>query len=99
MRLDYWDESMVTGFPQIDNTYRQMAEDLARLQRAIACGDHRQVQTTLTPCIVALQNHFAVEEGLMREHGYPLVEQHGNTHNTFCACCGVTRAAWMPGRA
>jgi hemerythrin-like metal-binding protein len=83
MRLDYWEESMVTGFTRIDNTYRQLAEDLGRLQRAIAIGDARELGNTLGPCIRNLEAHFAYEVGLMREHRYPLVEQHGNTHDAF----------------
>jgi len=83
MRLDYWDASMETGFPQIDKTYSQLAQNLADLQRGLAVSDPQSLLATLTPMIRRLDEHFTEEEELMRRYGYPLVEQHVNTHNTF----------------
>jgi len=83
MRMDYWDESMLTGFPEIDNTYRLVAEHLAAIRHAATLGNNAVVTTTLSATIHLLEAHFVHEERLMSQHGYHLLDQHRRVHNTF----------------
>lgn len=81
-----WTDTLLTGIDEIDKQHRVIFDVLARLEMAISSDDK---WSAVHFAVVELTNfaniHFAVEEALMRLHGYPDLDAHIAAHKTFSA--------------
>jgi hemerythrin len=79
-----WDTTLVMGVPELDEQHQELFERLDGLLNAIRRGSSRdEVGRTLAFLCVYAQTHFAAEEALMRETGYPALADHKAQHDGF----------------
>lgn len=84
-----FDDSLATGFPDIDEQHRLFLDMLAELGTRIQQGRHRQgVLDAFQGMRAYADGHFSDEEALMAEKGYPELPAHQQLHNTFRAMAG-----------
>ncbi|MDP3513223.1 MAG: bacteriohemerythrin, partial [Sulfuritalea sp.] len=81
-----WTDSLLTGIDEIDAQHQVLFDVLARLELAVSSEDK---WSAVHFAIVELTNfmniHFAVEEALLRLHGYPELDAHIAAHRAFSA--------------
>ena len=86
MTLLHWRPSMSLGVPVIDADHRALIEILNRLHFMIRAGDEqREVAAVLRELIDYVRCHFAREEALMRQCGYPGLDRHVARHRDLAA--------------
>ncbi|WP_428560869.1 MAG: bacteriohemerythrin [Solidesulfovibrio sp. DCME] len=79
-----FDDSLRTGFDDIDEQHRYFLDMLGELAQRIEDGQHRQgVLDALQGMRVYAEGHFADEEALMARLGYPALDAHRRLHGTF----------------
>jgi hemerythrin len=76
-----WDEALAVGDPTIDSDHRRMIELIAQLELA-ACSafDCAAIGRTLRDLADLCREHFAREELLQRDIGFPETESHRTAH-------------------
>lgn len=81
-----WTDELLTGIAEIDAQHQVLFDCLKRLKEAISLEERWSV------CHFALDEvadfariHFAVEESLLRLHGYPALAAHIAEHRAFSA--------------
>jgi len=78
-----WSPSLAVGVPMIDAQHQELFRRAERLILALRGGDRSEV----APLVVYLQDyaasHFADEERLMTEIGYPELDLHRAAHEAF----------------
>lgn len=81
-----WTDTLLTGIEEIDDQHQVLFDVLARLELAVSSDDK---WSAVHFAVVELTNfvniHFAVEEALMRLHGYPDLDAHIAAHKAFSA--------------
>ncbi|MFA7317516.1 MAG: bacteriohemerythrin [Sulfuricella sp.] len=77
-----WNESLhALGIPSMDSEHRGLINLVNELSDAVAHGcDCEQVRRQMEKALDFAAEHFAHEEDLMRQHGFPGVEQHAAEH-------------------
>lgn len=75
-----WSESLATGHQQIDEQHQSIFQSLEHLETAVREDRAMYAVYAITRLTHYVQNHFAAEEALMRQHGYPGIEQHIAEH-------------------
>lgn len=83
MHQHHWHQSMETGFPKIDDYHRKLAEYLSMLETAMIDGNRAGVAMLIENVIDHLEDNFPYEEQLMRQHDYPMLEDHLRVHESF----------------
>ncbi|HET9595343.1 MAG TPA: hemerythrin family protein [Anaeromyxobacteraceae bacterium] len=79
-----FDDTLITGLPELDRQHRELFVRLDALIEAIRRGSSRQeVGHTLAFLRQYVVTHFADEEVLMREVGFPGREEHTAEHAAF----------------
>ena len=79
-----WTDELLTGIEEIDHQHQVLFDCLARLQESVT-SDERWSATHYALIELAdfAHIHFAVEEALLRLHGYPLLSAHIAEHQSF----------------
>jgi methyl-accepting chemotaxis protein len=81
-----WSTALQVGFGEIDRQHQTLIDIANRLNAAMQSGQGRSACGTLLNELVDYTvNHFAFEEGLMRQHGYPAQEHHLEQHRKLIA--------------
>lgn len=77
-----WNESRHSvGIALIDSQHRELIERVNKIANGVAKRDHSEpVQEMLGDLILFASEHFAVEERLMAEYGFPDMESHIEEH-------------------
>lgn len=77
-----WNESRHSvGIALIDSQHRELIERVNKIANGVAKRDHSEpVQEMLGDLILFAREHFAVEERLMVEYGFPDMESHIEEH-------------------
>ncbi len=78
-----WDPSLALGVEEIDAQHRELFARAGRLREAIRGNDRTQVEPLVGYLGEYVLEHFAAEERLMRDHGYPGVAAHRAAHERF----------------
>lgn len=79
-----FDDSLRTGFEDIDDQHRMFLDMLSELGAQITARQHRQGLLDALQGMRAYANgHFDDEEALMTTRGYPELEAHCRLHETF----------------
>jgi hemerythrin-like metal-binding protein len=84
MPQECYDDSLTTGFDDIDAQHRLFLEMLAELGGQIEAGHQRQgVLDAIQGMRLYADGHFADEEALMAGKNYPELPAHVQLHQTF----------------
>ncbi|MBF0137776.1 MAG: bacteriohemerythrin [Magnetococcus sp. DMHC-1] len=76
-----WHAGLDTGIEVVDVQHRQLANIMNTLHQAVRDGQASQsIGQTLQELISYTRTHFDMEEGLLRQHGYPELTAHQNKH-------------------
>lgn len=77
-----WEENRhALGIPSIDQQHRDLMDLVNELTEAVAHGcDFEQALRQMEKILDFAAGHFAHEEALMRQHGFPGLEQHAAEH-------------------
>lgn len=79
-----WEPLMETGVAEIDRDHRELVDRINELGQAMRKGEGRQKIAELLAFLNRyVQEHFLMEEALMRASGYPGLEQHQARHEQF----------------
>ena len=79
-----WTDSLLTGINEIDQQHQVLFDVLARLELAVSSEDKwSAVHFAIVDLTNYINVHFAVEEALMRMHGYPELDAHIAAHRAF----------------
>ncbi|HEX7489485.1 MAG TPA: bacteriohemerythrin [Anaeromyxobacteraceae bacterium] len=79
-----WDTTLVMGVPALDEQHQELFQRVDALLDAIRRGSSREeVGRTLSFVCDYVQTHFAAEEALMLESGYPALSDHKAQHDAF----------------
>lgn len=72
------------GIDSIDDQHRQLIEMINDLSRHMSLGDSRPVLGSLLEKLYAFAlSHYAYEESLMEQTGYPSLEEHRQEHRNY----------------
>jgi hemerythrin len=80
-----WTPALSVGVPDIDAQHRELFRRGERLITALRAGDRGEVLPLLAYLDEYVVHHFAAEERLMKEVGYPGREAHAAAHQAFRA--------------
>jgi len=84
LRLAEWDDSLLTGMPEVDRHHRAMIEAINGYFTKMMDGDGGAGSMEMIKTLSAtMQNHFAEEEALMTRNAYPDLPKHRATHQSF----------------
>lgn len=87
-----WTDSLLTGIHEIDEQHQVLFDVLARLELAVSSEDKwSAVHFSIVELTNFINIHFAVEEALMRMHGYPELEAHIAAHRAFSADLAIIK--------
>lgn len=79
-----WTKELETGNAQIDAEHRELIQAINRLLQACAAGRERgELSSTIDFLVQYTKTHFAHEEGLQVQSGYPDYENHKQYHRWF----------------
>jgi hemerythrin len=81
MSLITWRKEFETGIPEVDHEHRELVTLINRLSDDVIAGaDKERVQAFLGEVFARIAAHFALEESVMRKHGYDEYEAHKAEH-------------------
>ncbi len=81
MALLQWSEKLSVGVIEMDRQHRKLVDLVNRLYDAMASGQGDDIKKDiLTELVMYTKVHFAAEERLMRECGYPQFAAHQVLH-------------------
>jgi hemerythrin-like metal-binding protein len=76
-----WTDEFATGVETVDNQHRQLVEIVNKFDEAARRGKGSRIMNEiLTDLIGYTAEHFAHEEQVIEELGYPKLEMHQNQH-------------------
>lgn len=78
-----WDEQLNTGIQVIDSQHRRIVEYINSLYDASLTHNRNDVEQVLQNLVDYTLSHFAFEESLMEEAGYPFINGHKRVHELF----------------
>jgi len=78
-----WRDEMNTGVDVIDDQHRQLVEMVNHLYAIEDPNNRKEIKTVLDDLVNYTLSHFAFEEGMMEEAGYPLTRPHKRVHELF----------------
>ncbi|WP_438447679.1 bacteriohemerythrin [Gorillibacterium sp. sgz5001074] len=82
--MSHWNTEYNIGVEHIDRQHEQLVLDLAAFKE-LCDRDARQdaITVSLRGLAASIQEHFASEEALMAEIGYPELPKHKKAHDSF----------------
>jgi hemerythrin-like metal-binding protein len=91
---------LITGIPSIDAQHRQLVDAINQLHEAMKQGKGRdQIAPTLDFLVRYVSEHFAHEERLMAQAGFPGLASHSTQHQGFATKVGEMVNAYKAGSA
>jgi len=78
-----WTQDLSVGIPVIDNQHQRIVEYINQLIDARQHSSREQVGEVLNQTVDYTLSHFAFEENLMEEAGYPFINAHKKVHQLF----------------
>jgi hemerythrin len=78
----FWSDELLTGVAEIDNQHREVFQQISQFLQACERGQGRaQIEHTLHYFENYVRFHFAAEERVQHEAGYPGLGRHKNLHH------------------
>ena len=81
--LAFWRPDLFTGIPAIDRQHRELLSRIGALEAAARSGDAGRAEDLLAYLERYAAEHFATEEHVMWEFGYPGRDAHWSLHLAF----------------
>ena len=81
--LAFWRPDLFTGIPAIDRQHRELLGRIGALEAAARLGDVTRAEELLAYLERYAAEHFATEEQVMWEFGYPDRDTHWSLHLAF----------------
>ena len=81
--LPFWRPDLFTGIPAIDRQHRELLGRIGALEAAARAGDVTRAEELLAYLERYAAEHFATEEQVMWEFGYPDRDAHWSLHLAF----------------
>lgn len=79
-----WKDEYSVGIARFDESHKKLCALINELHASILQGKGRDSQENALKCLVKYtMNHFADEERLMKEYGYPERASHKHEHDAF----------------
>lgn len=78
-----WDNALNTGIDVIDGQHKRIVEFINQLDDARGNGDRAAIGEIIEGMVDYTLSHFAFEESLMEEAGYPFLKAHQKVHELF----------------
>ncbi|MEB1608674.1 hemerythrin [Xanthomonas campestris] len=97
MALLVWQDDLNTGIEVIDHQHRRIVEMINHLHAAQASLQRLAVAEVIDELIDYTLSHFAFEEELMEEAGYPFSLAHKRVHEVFGKRVGDYRLRFQAG--
>jgi len=91
--LAFWRPDLSTGIPEVDGQHRELLAQIAALGHAARTGDVAHAADVLAYLERYAAEHFATEERIMRDLGYPQLEPHRALHEAFSAQMAARKEA------
>lgn len=77
-----WDDSFLIGIEELDQEHKVLINDINKLHEELARHDEKsEIEKRLGDIYARLQAHFALEERVMKEHGYEFFDEHKREHD------------------
>lgn len=73
-------ETFITGHPVIDEEHQQIVNSINEVSAAVAAGKYDLCSVLLDDFLQICVNHFANEERLLNDLGYPALHDHAVFH-------------------
>ena len=84
MTLITWRKEFETGVAEVDHEHQELVALINRLAEDLASGaDKERVESFLGEVFARIAAHFALEESVMRKHGYDEYEAHKAEHESL----------------
>jgi hemerythrin len=84
MPLITWRKEFETGIAEVDHEHQELVALINRLADDVSAGaDKARVQAFLGEVFARIAAHFALEESVMRKHGYDEYEAHKAEHESL----------------
>lgn len=84
MALITWSDTLSVKVKQFDDQHKKLVDMVNQLFDAMKTGKGNQVMGDILKQLIAYtQTHFAAEERLLKQYGYPDFEAHKNEHNAL----------------
>jgi hemerythrin len=97
MSLLVWQDDLNTGIEVIDNQHRRIVEMINHLHVNHKSLDRAATGEVIDEMIDYTLSHFAFEEELMEEAGYPFTAAHKRVHEIFTRRVGEYRMRFETG--
>lgn len=78
-----WTVDLDTGIDVIDNQHKRIVDYINQLHHAIEKNSREETGQVLDQLMEYTMSHFAFEEELQEEAGYPFVRAHKKVHDLF----------------
>lgn len=78
-----WNDRLSTGNELIDRQHRSLLECVNEFKKTGARGGVLKSAMAMDALRLYVSVHFSTEEDLMRQHGYPRLEEHIVEHRAF----------------
>ena len=88
-----WKQEYRIGIHELDEQHKTLVECISIIEQAVAQYDRPSVDAAIAQLATFAKDHFKLEEGLMRSHDYPRLEEHAYDHKQFL---GLLRALQEP---
>lgn len=84
MTLITWRKDFETGIAEVDHEHQELVALINRLADEMTAGaDKERIQAFLGEVFARIAAHFALEESVMRKHGYDEYEAHKAEHESL----------------
>ncbi len=98
MSLMIWGPMFEVGVGQIDSQHRKLFDLANELADAVRAGKGMvPLGRILNELVTYTQTHFAAEEQLMSQHGYPATAEHKACHQELIRKVGDFKRAFLEG--
>lgn len=78
-----WTQDLDTGIDVIDQQHRRIVDFINDLEAAQVMKNQEQIKQVIHDCVDYTLSHFAFEESLQEEAGYPYCKPHKKVHELF----------------
>jgi hemerythrin len=76
-----WDDSFLIGIEELDHEHKLLIDDINKLHKELDSHDEKsEIEECLGDIYARMQAHFALEEHVMKEHGYKFFDEHKREH-------------------
>ena len=80
-----WKDEYTVGIPAIDLQHRRIFDCISDTVLGPSADDRLRAEANMIKLLGLLQQHFALEESMLRTFSYPELEQHIEEHRQFHA--------------